>query len=262
MATGSLMGRQAKKISRDLLRRLGYEVRRIPLSRETIAQRAGADAPYYAEYSTPWPIFAPWTNGSDFRTMYADVAGFTAGTPERAYMLVSLAGHAKHLPGDFAESGVYQGGSALLLCRALQNTGKRLYLFDSFEGLPQPNSRHDPFFQQGEYAAVVEVVKERLSRFNSITDFRKGWIPDTFAGLEDKRFAFAHIDVDLYQPTLDSCRYFYPRVTPGGVMLFDEYGFSSAHGEKVAVDEFFADKPEQPIALITGQAFVLKLPPK
>jgi hypothetical protein len=43
------------------------------------------------------------------------------------------------------------------------------------------------------------------------------------------------------------------------VVLFDEYGFSSAHGEKVAVDQFFADKPEQPIALLTGQAFIIKL---
>jgi hypothetical protein len=47
---------------------------------------------------------------------------------------------------------------------------------------------------------------------------------------------------------------------PGGAMLFDEYGFPAAHGEKEAVDEYFATKPERPIALPTGQALVLKVP--
>ena len=242
-----------------LLRRLGYERRRVSLPLETIAARAGEDAPYYREYASPSPIFSPWTTPG-FQALYAPAAECTAGTPERAYMLAALARYAKQFPGDFAESGVYQGGSALLLGQMLQDTAKKLYLFDSFKGLPKPDSNHDPFFQQGEYAAALERVKERLGKFSRLTEFREGWIPDTFAGLEDRRYAFTHIDVDLYQPTLDCCRYFYPRLTAGAVMLFDEYGFSSAHGEKVAVDEFFAGQPEEPIPLITGQAFVIKLP--
>ena len=69
-----------------------------------------------------------------------------------------------------------------------------------------------------------------------------------------------HVDVDLYRPTLDACEYFYPRLVPGGVLLFDEYGFPAARGERDAVDEYFADKSESPIVLPTGQAIVLKLP--
>jgi hypothetical protein len=251
---------QARKLITALLRRSGYEIRRVSLSAKSIAARAGEDAPYYRDYSTLWPIFSPWT-APQFLARYAQVKDFTAGTSERAYMLASLAHYAKQLPGEFAETGVYQGGSALLLAQTLQDTSKKFYLFDSFKGLPEPDLNHDRFFQQGEYAAPLETVKERLRGVSHLVDVREGWIPGTFAGLEDKQYAFAHVDVDLYQPTLDSCRYFYPRLTPGGVMLFDEYGFSSAHGEKVAVDEFFADKPEQPIALITGQAFIVKLPP-
>jgi hypothetical protein len=71
----------------------------------------------------------------------------------------------------------------------------------------------------------------------------------------------AHIDVDLYQSTLDCCEYFYPRLVPGGILLFDEYGFAAARGEKDAVDQFFADKRESPIVLLSGQAVVVKLPP-
>jgi len=262
MAGGSLVNRQIKNIGKALLRRLGYEVRRVRVSQERLAEQAGEDAVYYMEYSTPWSIFSPWIGHPDFQATYANVGRLTAGSPERGYMLISLARYAKHLPGDFAECGVYRGGSALLLCQIIQGTHRALYLFDSFQGLPKPHPKHDPVFLKGEYAAAVEEVKQRLSDFRSLADFRTGWIPDTFIGLESNRYAFAHIDVDLYQPTLDCCAYFYPRLTPGGVLLFDEYGFASAHGEKVAVDEYFADKPEQPIALITGQALVLKLPPQ
>jgi O-methyltransferase len=99
-----------------------------------------------------------------------------------------------------------------------------------------------------------------LSDFRHI-EVREGWIPHTFCGLENVHYAFAHIDVDLYRSTLDCCEYFYPRLAPGGVLLFDEYAFRAAYGEKDALDEYFSDKRERPIVLITGQALVLKLPP-
>jgi hypothetical protein len=73
-------------------------------------------------------------------------------------MIYSLARYAKRLSGDFAESGVYRGGSALLLGQTLHDTQKKLYLFDSFQGLPTPDSNHDPFFRQGEYAAPLGSV--------------------------------------------------------------------------------------------------------
>ena len=99
-----------------------------------------------------------------------------------------------------------------------------------------------------------------LSEFADVVEIHKGWIPDTFARLDDRTYALAHIDVDLYRSALDCCEYFYPRLTAGGVLLFDEYGFADAVGERDAVDEFLADKPESPIVLPTGQAIVLKLP--
>ncbi len=252
--------RHLRSVGQGLLARLGYEVRRIRASQEIIAQQTGSDAVYYANYTTRQPVFAPWTGHPDFAALYAGVARLSVASPARCYLLTSLARYARHLPGDFAECGVAQGGSALLLCRVLQQSPRPLRLFDSFRGLPKPDPAHDRFFREGQYAAPVDVVKERLHDFRHITDFRVGWIPETFAALESAQYAFAHIDVDLYQSTLDSCRYFYPRLNPGGVLLFDEYGFSAAHGEKVAVDEYFADKPERPIAFPTGQAMVLRIP--
>jgi O-methyltransferase len=162
-------------------------------------------------------------------------------SPDRCYILTSLARYAVHLPGQFAECGVFNGGTALLQARILKNgDDKKLYLFDSFQGLPKINEAKDRWFSEGDYATrSLEAVEELLGEFRDAIDIRCGWIPETFRGLESERYAFAHMDVDLYQSALDCCNYFYPRLVPGGVLLFDEYGFAAARGEKDAVDEFF-----------------------
>jgi hypothetical protein len=256
------MKRQVKDRCQALLRRWGYELRRVRRTRPDILAQTGADAPFYLTYETPHPVFAPWLGDPEFQRLYEGIAPLTAGSPERGYLLMRLAQHAVHLPGDFAECGVYQGGTALLLCRIMQGTRKTLYLFDSFQGLPPPHPAHDPpLFREGQFTTAVAVVKQRLSSFHQFTAVREGWIPKTFQGLEHHQYAFVHVDVDFYQSALDCCAYFYPRLTPGGILLFDEYGWPSTHGEKLAVDEYFADKPERPIGLITGQALVLKVPP-
>ena len=59
---------------------------------------------------------------------------------------------------------------------------------------------------------------------------------------------------------MSTCEFVYPRLVPGGMMVFDDYGFWSCPGARMAVDQFFAEKLERPLALPTGQAIVTKLP--
>jgi O-methyltransferase len=254
------MLRKVKRIGKAALSHLGYELRRLPKRDEALARLAPEVAREYASYTSPWPILSPWVCDGDFQRQYSEVRGLIAGSPERAHTLLSLAQYARSVQGNFAEAGVYRGGSARLLAEFVKDTDKKFYLFDSFQGLPKTDPTRDPHFREGDFSEGAESVKQRLSEFQPWIDFRKGWIPDTFDGLANERYAFAHVDVDLYQATLDCCRYFYPRLTPGGILLFDEYGFASTRGEKLAADEFFSDKPERPIPLITGQALVLKMP--
>jgi O-methyltransferase len=89
-------------------------------------------------------------------------------------------------------------------------------------------------------------------------EYREGFIPDTFAGLEDELFAFVHVDLDIYRSITDCCAFVYPRMTAGAVMVFDDYGFPGCPGARAAVDKFFADKPEHPLVLPTGQAVVIR----
>jgi O-methyltransferase len=250
-----------KAAAKSLAQRLGYEVHRAGASRAELAARTAPEGEYYRWFAAPEPVFSPWEGHPDFEALFDGAESHTIVSRDRCYILASLAGYASRLQGDAAECGVYNGGTALLLCRVLSGSGCCLYLFDSFQGLPEVDPDKDRWFHAGQYAAGdVESVERLLADFDDIIEIRRGWIPETFAGLEDKSYVFAHIDVDLYRSALDCCAYFYPRLVPGGVLLFDEYGFADAQGEREAVDEFFDDKPESPITLPTGQAIVLKLP--
>ncbi|MBL4757460.1 MAG: class I SAM-dependent methyltransferase [Rhizobiales bacterium] len=177
---------------------------------------------------------------------------------DRKYVMSQTLNLVTNLPGDFVECGVYKGATALLLCRVAQGAGRSVHLFDSFEGLPEPGSNDGDYWKAGSFAAGSKPTEEILASF-SCHRIYKGWIPDRFAEAGDEPVAFVHIDVDLFQPTWDSLEYFYPRLSPGGIVLFDDYGFLSCPGAKKAVDDFFADKPEQIVSLSTGQALVQKL---
>jgi O-methyltransferase len=255
-----------KRAVKSTLLFLGYQL--VPVSGaaaenvDFIAAKKVKDSHYYSQYVGPYPLFSPWLGHPDFRKFFDGVEPYTLVPPERCYILLSLARNAVNLPGDFAECGVWKGGTALMLARVLNGrTDKTLYLFDSFEGLPEVDREKDSWFQKGQYSTgSVTAVEDLLHDFRRIVNIRPGWIPETFKGLENRRYAFVHIDVDIYQSNLDCCKHFYARMVSGGMMLFDEYAFAAAAGEKQAVDEFFADKPEIPIVLVTGQALVLKLP--
>lgn len=250
------------RLAKGVAGSFGYDFQVFPRSsRDRSAIDSGQESEFYIEWTTPSAIWAAWLGDGEFRDVYNGIESHTVVSSDRCYVLYCLARRALYLPGDFAECGVYQGGTALLASRVLAGCEKTFFLFDSFEGLPRPDAEKDgPYLSEGVFRATsAEAVKKLASSAHDQVDVRAGWIPETFAGLDERRYAYVHIDVDLYRSTLDCLEYFYPRLTAGAVLVFDDYGFPAARGEKQAVDEFFAAKPEIPIALPTGQALVLKL---
>lgn len=183
---------------------------------------------------------------------------------DRCYVLLEFARQVREVPGDIAECGVRYGKSTLfILTGAGEESRKDVHIFDSFAGLSEPAPEdHNPggktVWESGELAVPEDTVRVNLDRYADRITLYKGWIPERFDAVEAKQFAFVHVDVDLYQPTLDSAAFFYPRLQPGGVMVCDDYGSAYCPGAKRAFDEFFADKPERVIALPTGQGVVIK----
>jgi len=176
---------------------------------------------------------------------------------DRKFFLRSLLNLVHSLPGDTAECGVYKGASSILICEAVAGQGKLHHLFDSFEGLSRPGARDGVYWKAGHLAVDEKPAAALLARFDFVR-VHKGWIPENFPKVAERNFCFVHIDVDLEQPTRDALAFFYSRVVPGGVILCDDYGFSTCPGAKQACDEFMADRPERIVHAPTGQAFIVK----
>jgi O-methyltransferase len=94
-------------------------------------------------------------------------------------------------------------------------------------------------------------------KFGTDVMFYKGLIPKTFPN-NHEQIAFAHVDVDIYQSVLDCCEYITPRLSEKGIIVFDDYGFSSCPGAKKAVDEYYEDRDEWLYILKTKQAVISK----
>jgi O-methyltransferase len=178
--------------------------------------------------------------------------------PIEAYHVYSIAKSQSNLEGDMAEVGVYQGGSAKLISEVKNE--KELHLFDTFEGLPKVSEKDTHFgtsyWKTGEFSNTsLEKVENYLSNYKNIFCY-KGKFPDTSEPIKNKKFSFVHLDVDLFQSTIDCLKFFYPRMINGGVILTHDY---HTDGVKQAFNEFCKDKKIPQIQLLGSQCIITKL---
>jgi hypothetical protein len=169
------------------------------------------------------------------------------------------------LEGDICEFGVAQGATSALMANEIRPTSKRLWLFDSFQGLPPPTGQDvllDDIYRLGsidkyagqmveDQAQVVERLRQigfPLSRARIVA----GFIDETIhqSGLPDE-VCFAYVDFDFYAPIKTALHYLDTRVSAGGFVLVDDYGHFSA-GAQTAVDEFVSPRTDR---------WMLSLPP-
>ena len=172
---------------------------------------------------------------------------------DEMFVLHELGRAQSALDGDFAEFGVYQGCSARLLCEVKGD--RPLHLFDTFGGLPPPNDDEGRVFPEGCFSATLERVTASLSSYHNV-HFHPGLFPGSAEGLEERRFALLHIDVDLEASTAAGLEFFYHRMLPGGVIITHDY--SIIPGVADAFRRFLCDKPEIVIELPTTQAMLIK----
>jgi hypothetical protein len=173
-----------------------------------------------------------------------------------AFMVHSVARAQSALDGVMAEVGVYEGCSARLISEA--SAGRPLHLFDTFEGLPAPGAKEARHLRQNQYCSGFERVKTYLGDRPDI-HFHRGLFPGTAAGLEDLRFSFVHLDVDLKSSTRDCLEFFYPRLVPGGAIMTHDYSYLD--GVREAFCDFGHGRAMQLIELPTSQAILMGAEP-
>jgi len=149
--------------------------------------------------------------------------------------VVGVAGHA-------AEIGTYRGGSAFFIASAfvsLAGDEVPMHVFDTFEGHPQQAiTEHDHFQTAGTFRGTnLDDVKALLSPFQQL-QIHKGDVIASLPQVAEATYRFVHIDTDLYQPTIACLDYFGARLSPGGVMVIDDYGSKRCPGVPKAVLEY------------------------
>ena len=176
---------------------------------------------------------------------------------DRLYTLVQLLKLVEHLDGAAIECGAYRGASAFVMMKmALQGSRRTLHVCDSGKGLSKPGPKDGQRWRGGEFSDDNHELISRLTERRGTVCYHMGWIPESFENIADEVFAFIHLDVDLYQPTLDSCRWLYSQLHVGGVLVCDDYGFDTCPGARLAMDEYFG--AGNIVELPTGQGFVVK----
>ena len=200
-----------------------------------------------------------WRDDKKFEDYYVGFEGNNYHSIDRKYTVNQFLQLIKNVQGDTVECGSYKGATSYLICTFIQQheQSKQHHIFDSFEGLSKPGQEDGIYWKEGDLTTGEEICRNNLSTF-SFVKYYKGWIPDRFQEVKELQFSFVHIDVDIYQPTLDSISFFYERLNKGGIIICDDYGFSSCPGAKKAMDDFFKEKPEMVIMLTTGQSFIIK----
>ena len=197
----------------------------------------------------------------DFLEYYQQFEGSTSKNPhnfERMYNLNQLLKLVDNISGDTVDIGVYKGKSSYLILDNIKDSDKSHFMFDSWEGISKPNEYDGNYWKEGDLNSSIDICKNNLMKFKTPKFFLQGWIPEKFKEVNNNKFSFIHIDVDLYEPTKLSLDFFYPKLNPGGIIVFDDYGYNSCPGVKKAVDEFFLQKNEKIISLTT-QAFIIKI---
>jgi hypothetical protein len=164
----------------------------------------------------------------------------------------------KNVMGSIAEVGVYRGHFSAYLNMFFPD--RKLFLFDTFEGFSNKDlaimdtqENKQLIEKKDVYDYLLRHGSEEIAYLRCVNRenvvIRKGYIPETFEGLDKETFAFCNIDVDLYKPTLEALQFFLPRMAKNGIILVHDYYYQLfSNGIKKALSEvaekfLFAELP-------------------
>lgn len=208
----------------------------------------------------PFATFSPWLDDEAFSAIYEIVKPFTMVDIYRCYELYSLARQCRRVAGEIVEVGVWRGGTGALMAHALNN--RPVHLFDTFSGVVKHDAEFDTLYSGGEHADTDEdIVRSLFAKANVECRIHRGIFPDdTLQGLPAS-ICLAHIDVDTYRSVKESFAQIWPRVQPGGMVVFDDFAVFGCEGANQAVNEIVAAHDDGLfIHNLNGHALLVKQP--
>lgn len=186
----------------------------------------------------------------EFIELYNKVKDYSMVSIERLYATYQAVKYveANNIEGALVECGVWKGGNTMLMALSLESTNRTIYLYDTFEGMPKPGKRDVDYkgnlpkwIEKWCYSSIGETGKNMyLTGYNNV-HFVKGVVEDTIPETIPDKIAVLRLDTDWYDSTMHELVHLFPRLSKGGVLLLDDYGYWK--GQREAVDEYFDKKP-------------------
>jgi O-methyltransferase len=187
----------------------------------------------------------------------------------RLHTLVWAAQRAMDLPGDFVECGVFKGDMAWVVTQMVDfgKLSKQFYLYDTFAGFSPEHSSPADYPDNSRFFDFADSVYKDESIYPTVVDkFRdlpnvriiRGVVPDSFTQAVPERISYLHIDLNSPAAEIAALEALFDRVTDGGVIVFDDYGWHLFRKQKEAEDAFFAARDYRVLELPTGQGLVVK----
>lgn len=252
----------------SLLRRLARHTRRrINLFRMKISRATAMARTVETELAPGHPYLASLVEAAKYNRVRSAEKNIAIRDGNRVLNFDFALDLVGKLPaGDYAELGTFRGITASLIW-ARKAPGATFYSFDTFEGFDDRDlndARLDNRREKGTFANTsVELVQNRIAGGpHDELVFRVGFFPETFAGLEDRKFRFVHIDMDLADPIRKALEILWPRMVDGGIILVHDYKSARYPMAEETVNRFFAERgiTVWPLNDRLGTAMVIRQP--
>lgn len=178
----------------------------------------------------------------------------------RLHTLAWAGKHCLHVPGDFVECGVYKAFSVAVLVDYLEflNVDKTYFLYDTFDGVPESlKARTTAGANAYRLPELYEFVRERFQHLSNVR-LVKGPLPGSLQQESPERIALLHLDLNSAQAEVGVLERLFDRVPPGGMIVFDDYGWQGYRDQKEAEDAFVAGRQHAILELPTGQGLLVK----
>jgi hypothetical protein len=188
----------------------------------------------------------------------------------RVHVGLWAASCASRIDGDFVECGVNRGflSSAIMALLDWDRTGKTFYLLDTFTGLderlvsPEEMSdgilgRNTQHLASGFYTTDVDTVRRNFAEWRNVKII-VGSIPDTLSDVTSSTIAFLHLDLNCSLPEVAAAEALWDRISPGGIILLDDYAYAGYRSQKLAMDRFAESRKVSILSLPTGQGLIVK----
>jgi hypothetical protein len=213
---------------------------------------------------TPYASFPPPPGFDDALKRFAAAGLLFTIPPLRLRALVGAWWHTRGLVGDVIECGSYRGATGLFLALLgrMYAIPQRVLLLDTFAGVPALSS-YDTGRDKDEFALAGDRVSQIREQATVLgvqdrIEIHRGLFAEVFPYLSQRSlsFAFAHIDANLYQSTKEACAFTMPRVSEGGIVVFDDYNGVCDLGARLAIDEKLLPNGIYPVPLAACSAYV------